>query len=111
MENIEDALKLAQKNNEKIMEGLSWVWLGRVQSRVVPLDNEAKKFIVKGIKILDELKLRPAYSQGYLFLGELCVDTGKKKEAIENLKKAEKMFRRMEMNYWLNKTQKVLKNL
>lgn len=73
-----------------------------------PSNNKAQEFILKGIQILDELKLRPGYSQGYIFLGELFVDTGKRNEAVANLKKAERMFREMGMDYWLGKTEKVL---
>ena len=107
----EKALKLSQKNHEKIMEGLSWAGLGRVLSRNDPLDNKAKDFILKGIQILDELKLRPVYSLGYLFLGELCIDTGREKMAMESLSNAERMFREMGMDYWLARTQKVLERL
>jgi len=88
------------------MEGISWVWLGRVLSRADPLNNKTKDFILKGIQILDELKLRPANSQGYLFLGELCIDTGRKKMAMESLSKAERMFREMGMDFWLARAQR-----
>jgi hypothetical protein len=33
---------------------------------------------------------------------------GEKEKAIENLNKAEAMFREMRMDYWLTRTQKVL---
>ena len=109
--NVEKALKLSQKNHEKIMEGLSWSGLGRLLSRNDPLDNKAKDYILKGIQVLDELTLRPASFLGYLFLGELCIDTGRKKMAMESLSKAERMFREMGMDYWLYRTQKVLARL
>ena len=48
---------------------------------------------------------------GYLFMGEICADAGEKKEAMENLKKAEEMFLDMGMDYWLVKTQEVLGRL
>ena len=41
---------------------------------------------------------------GYLFLGELFADAGMKKEAMENLKKAEAMHLEMKVtpkSYWL----------
>ena len=36
---------------------------------------------------------------------------GQKKKSLENLKKAEENFREMGMDYWLDKTQEVLKRL
>jgi len=54
---------------------------------------------VKGIRILDELKIKTAYAQGYFFLGELYVDTGRRDKALENSKRAEVMFQEMGMNY------------
>ncbi len=63
------------------------------------------------MKICDELKLKPWSAQGYLFLGELYADKGQSEKALENLKKAERMFREMGMDYWLDKTQEILGTL
>jgi hypothetical protein len=41
-------------------------------------------------------------------LGELDLNTGKTEKAIENLKRAEGMFLKMGMDYWLGKAQGVL---
>ncbi len=40
--------------------------------------------------------------------GPTLSDWGEKEKAIDNLKKAEGMFREMGMNYWLGKAQEVL---
>ena len=66
---------------------------------------------MKGIKMLDELKVRPWSSQGYLFLGELYADTGQIEKALEKLRVAELRFQEMRMDYWLAKTQEVLARL
>jgi tetratricopeptide (TPR) repeat protein len=58
---------------------------------------------------LEELKLRPFYSQGYLYLGELHADMGHKEKALETLEKANQMFQEMGMDYWLHRTQSLLK--
>jgi hypothetical protein len=58
--------------------------------------------------ILDELKIKPFYAQGYLFLGELHAGAGQKEKALENLKKAEAMFQEMGMDYWLARTKNLL---
>ena len=58
--------------------------------------------------LLIGLKTEAYYSLGHLYLGELYLNMGKKEKAIDNLKKAEGMFREMGMDYWLGKAQEVL---
>jgi len=109
---IDEALKLSEKNNEKHIEGTSRTLLGRISGKTDPSqNNKARECILRGIKILEELKLKPLYAQGYLFLGELYVDGGQKEKALQNLKRAEVMFREMKMDYWLAKTQGALEGL
>jgi len=109
---IDEALILAQKNNEKDSEGLSRIWLGRILGKTDPDQfDKAEESILKGINILEEMRLKPFASQGYLNLGEFYIDIGKKEKAQENLKKAERMFKEMGMDYWLAKTQEVLNRL
>ncbi len=105
-------MKISQKNHEKWAEGFVGTLLGRIlgkggKSQV----DRAEECIVKGIRILDELKAKPAYAQGYFFLGELYADTGQRDTALENLKKAEKMFEEMGMDHWLEKTTEILGRL
>ena len=49
--------------------------------------------------------------EGYYYLGELYTHIGKQDKAMENLKKAEEMFRDMGMDYWLTRTQEILDRL
>ncbi len=107
---IEEALRLS-RDNEIHNEAISRMWLGRIWGKTHPSEEKGKKYIVQGIKVLDELKLKPSAAQGYLFLGELYADRGQTEKALENLKKAEGMFQRMGMDYWLAKTQEVLGKL
>ena len=60
---------------------------------------------------MEELRLRSYFSLGYLYLGEFYTDTGRKEKAQENLKKAGRLFREMGMDYWLAKTDELLKGL
>jgi len=76
-----------------------------------PEFNKAEKNILKEIQILIEGELKPLSSQGYLYLGNLYNDMGRKEEALEHLKKAEGMFQEMGMEYWLNRTKKVFKSI
>ena len=52
--------------------------------------------------------MKPFYSLGYLYLCELYLDAGKKEMAVDNLEKAERMFREMGMDYWLSRAQELL---
>ena len=109
---IDEALILARKNNEKDIEGFSMIWLGRILGKTDPNQfDRAEESILKGINILKELRLKPYFSQGYLYLGEFYTDIGQKEKAQENLKKAERMFQEMGMDYWLAKTDEVLEGL
>jgi tetratricopeptide (TPR) repeat protein len=105
----EQALNLAQTSHQKYWEGMSQIQLGRTLGKMVESQlHKAEEHILKGMKILDELGTKPAYARGYLSLGELYADAGKKEKTIEKLKKAEAMFRQMGMDYYLARTKKVL---
>ena len=108
----EKALDLAQKNNEKHIEGFSWTLMGRILGKKEPSEiDRAEEHILKGIKILEELKLKPHVSIGYFYLGEIYADTGNQDQALNHLKKAEEMFREMGMDYWQGKTQEAMDRL
>jgi tetratricopeptide (TPR) repeat protein len=112
MASTNEALILAQENNERFYEGSSMIWLGRILGKTDPNQfDKAEESILKGINILEELRLKPWSSVGYLYLGEFYSDIGQKEKALENLKKAERMFQEMGMDYWLAKTQEVLNRL
>lgn len=86
--------------------------MGRILGKAEKLQvGRAEECIQQGIKILNELKLKPFSSQGYLFLGEVYADTGQQDKALKNLKEAEGAFQEMGMDYWLARTQEVLGKL
>ena len=60
--------------------------------------DEAENNILKGVETPHSLKTNPDLAKGYLFLGELYADRGRKEEALDNLTKAEGMFREMGMD-------------
>jgi tetratricopeptide (TPR) repeat protein len=108
----EKALELAQKQQDKRSEGISSVELGLIlgmqdKSRLA----EAEGCILRGMETLDELKLRPYYARGYLYLGELYAHTGRREKALENLQKAEAMYGEMGMEYFMHRTQSALERL
>jgi tetratricopeptide (TPR) repeat protein len=109
---IEKALQLSQSNNEKWSEGKSWIWMGRILGRSDPSKKDkAEEYILTGINILEKLKLKPFFTLGRLFLGELYLETGEREKAMENLKKAEGMFREMGMDYWLGRARTLLEKV
>jgi class 3 adenylate cyclase/tetratricopeptide (TPR) repeat protein len=108
----EEGLKLAQTHGEKFGEGWLSCLLGRALSKADPSQAaHGEEHILQGIKMLEELKLKPSQAEGYLFLGELYVDLGQKERALESLKKAQGMFQEMGMDYYLLGTQKALEKL
>ena len=108
----EQALKCSLANNEKWAQGISRIVLGRVLATGQPGQFKAAVgHIQQGISLLEELGILPWAGWGYLWLGEVFAKSGRKKEALMNLKKAETMFREMGMDYWLAKAQEVLSRL
>jgi len=104
----EEALSLARTNHERQYEGRASILLGRVIGKTEPSHtNTAEEHILQGMKVLDELKMKPLYATGYLYLGELYAGAGQKEKARENLAKAQAMFEEMGMNHWLGVTRKI----
>jgi tetratricopeptide (TPR) repeat protein len=109
---LKEAIELAQNSNEHHIEGMSRIWLGRILGRIKPSQiDRAEEFILKGIEINKKLKIKPEYARGYLFLGELYLNTMEKEKAVKNLRRSEEMFKEMGMDYWLTQTREVLSRL
>jgi tetratricopeptide (TPR) repeat protein len=106
------ALQFALENNERLIIGLSRLWLGRTIGRIDPTQIEAaEQQILQGIKLLEELGILPLIGYGCMFLGESYAASARPKEALESLKKAEALFEKMGMDYWRGKTREVLAKL
>lgn len=109
---LEESLRLALANKEKGIEGMASVYLGRALFKESTSKyHQAEQYIMKGMEILKELEMKIWYAQGCLFLGELYADAGRKKKSLEQLRKAETVFREMGMHYWLRKTEPLLERL
>jgi DNA-binding NarL/FixJ family response regulator/class 3 adenylate cyclase/tetratricopeptide (TPR) repeat protein len=109
---LEEAVSLSLVNKERAAEGIVTVYLGRALSKNgASTHQQCEQCIMEGMKILEEFEMKTWYAQGCLFLGELYADAGQKKKSLEQLRKAEGMFREMGMYYWLRKTQPLLKKL
>ena len=111
-DSFKHALKLSQKYNEKWIEGTSRIYLG---ATIAQNDNskfdKAEESINEGIKILNDRKIKPWSSIGYCNLGMLQADCGQLEEALGNLKKAEKLFKEMGMDYWTTRAQETLERM
>jgi tetratricopeptide (TPR) repeat protein len=105
----EEALELSKKSNQRQAEGTVMYFLGRIIGKRNPAKSEdAEKYILEGIKILEWLKTKPTIHQGYFYLGELYANSGRKDKALTNLHKALSMCQEMEIQYWPDKIQEVL---
>ncbi len=108
----EKALEWSIANNEKGFQSWSSVLLGKVLAKAEPGQIEAAEgHMRQGINLSEELGDQVFSSLGYLWLGEVYADSGRKEDALENIKKAENMFREMGMDYWLVKAQEALAKL
>ena len=111
----EEALHLSQQFQTKDWEPLAWMVLGRMEGETEPARIDlAAEHIRKGISIAEGSKARAFVAQGYLFLGELFADAGRKEEALKNLKKAETMYLEMKVtpkSHWLSRARKALDRL
>lgn len=98
------ALRLSHNHNEKWIEGTSPIYLGIT---IAHDDDDSKietaeKSILEGIAILEDRKIKPWASIGYFYLGRVQSQRGDMRPAHMNLKRAERMFEEMGMNYWLS---------
>ena len=74
-----------------------------------PVQVEAlEEHIRQGITLSEELGLRASFPVGYMILGAIYAESGRKEEALEPLKKAEAMFEEMGMEYYLGRTREIL---
>jgi len=106
------ALDFAIKNNERVLQGISRAFLGKVIAKTDPTRiDQAEQQIIQGIGLLEELGQRSQSCLGHFWLGEVCAETGQPEKARESLKKAEAMFREMGMGYWLAKASDALAGL
>jgi class 3 adenylate cyclase/tetratricopeptide (TPR) repeat protein len=109
---IEEALEISRKNNEKIHEGMALQVHGRLSGRIDPTQfGTAEASVREGMKILEEFKIKPWFSQGFLYLGELYTIVNQKEKALEYLKKAESEFKKMGMDHYLATTYAVYAEL
>jgi tetratricopeptide (TPR) repeat protein len=112
LDSIEQALRLSQSSGERYIEGRTLAWQGRVLGKAdVSQVAAAEERIQQGIRLLEEMKIRPWQAEGHLLAGELYSDTGERQKALTSLGRAQDMFQQMDMTHWLSRTQRTLDKL
>jgi hypothetical protein len=109
---LRKSVEAATAVKNRAIEGTGRIWLGRAMFKEdASTYAQAEATLLQGMQICEELGMMPICAEGCLFLGELYVDAGEKPKAWEQLGRAQSMFREMGMDYWLSKTQTLLKKL
>ncbi len=109
---IQQALKLAQKYNEVYYVAWSLPMLGRILVRLDTTQlKEAEDHVLRGIHLLDDLKVKPQVGIAYLCLADVYAHANEAQKALQSLKRAETILAEAGMEYWLVKTRGFLKML
>jgi len=109
---LEEALRICQDNNQRHHEcrvrmGLGTLIMKEDASQVAA----AEQTIMEGLKIAEQLQIKPFQAMGHLFLGETYAIAGQKEKALASLNKARHMCQEMGTDYWLARTEKALEEL
>ncbi|MBI5015213.1 MAG: AAA family ATPase [Deltaproteobacteria bacterium] len=112
LDTLDQGLASAEAIGETMCVGLALALLGPVEFLAgrasLPAAVERTR---EGVRILEELELRPMVAMGRLLLGELFAAAGETKQASEALKTAEESFQSMQMDYWLARAQRAIASL
>lgn len=105
---IEKAVSLSENNNEILIKGQAHIALGRILTKMGPeYYKKAQKQFQLGIDIFNKIKVKPDYALGCFFFGELSTVCGEFEKGMQQIKKAENMFKEMKMDYWANQIPKI----
>jgi tetratricopeptide (TPR) repeat protein len=106
------ALTLARERGERGYEAWALRLLGEIASHPDPPDAErAEDHYQQALALAKELGMHPLLAQCHLGLGGLYRRAGKRQQAQKHLQAATKMFRDMDMQFWLDKAELEMKEL
>jgi len=109
---LEQAVNVARENNQRHFEGHARMELGRVLAEEdMSQVGAAEQCILEGLKMVEDLGMRPLGARGHLYLGESYAIAGQREKALASLKKARQMCQEMGMDYFLARTEKALEGL
>ena len=111
-EYFKESLRLAVKHGEKAFEGMSMITLGGLTANEGPSQQAiAEEQTLTGMKILEDLRLRPLQAEACTILGRLFVEKGKTEKAFELLQKAKSLFQEMDMDNGLARVETALREI
>ena len=100
------ALALARERGQRGYEAWALRHLGEIASCRYPFDAEtAEGHYREALGVASELGMRPLVAHCHLGLGKLYRRTDKRQEAQEHLITATKLYREMEMRFWLEQAE------
>ena len=100
------ALALARERGQRGYEAWALRHLGEIASCRYPFDAEtAEGHYREALGVASELGMRPLVAHCHLGLAKLYRRTDKRQEAQEHLITATKMYREMEMRFWLEQAE------
>jgi len=105
----ERALALARHHNQRGHEAWALRLLGDIHTRHEPLEVEsAEAHYRQALALADELGMRPLLAHCHLGLGKFYAKSGRFTEAGAELSAAIKLYRAMEMTFWLPEAEAAL---
>jgi len=104
------ALDLARERGLRGYEAWALYIAGNV-SWPDKLSGAAAAWQSQALALATELEMRPLQAQCHLAIGEVALKSGREADAREHLTTAFEMFREMDMQSWLEKTESALKAL
>ncbi|MBM4445157.1 MAG: guanylate cyclase [Chloroflexi bacterium] len=109
---LEEAMRLASNQNQRHMVGHARMYLGWVLALEDPTQIAAAEHtILEGLKIEEDLQIKPLQALGHLLLGEIYAIAGQKEKALASLRRAHQMCQEMGTDYYLTRTEKALERL
>lgn len=107
---VATTLDLARAAGERLYEVWALRLLGEIHARGDPPDlRRAEEAFRSGIGLAAEIGMRPHLAHCHLGLGGLFARTGRKGEASEHLETALRMYREMDMQFYLKQSAAELK--
>jgi tetratricopeptide (TPR) repeat protein len=105
-------LTLAREHQERGNEAYALCLLGNIAARCEPPDVEqAEASYQQALALAEELGMRPLQAHCYLGLGKFYLKTGWREQARAKLSDAIKLYRAMDMAFWLPQAEAALAQL
>ncbi len=97
------ALELAQRQEQRGNEARAMWVLGEIATRSAPAEAEGR--YRSALALAEELRMRPLVAHCHLGLGKLYGRTDKREQGREHLTTATRMYREMDMRFWLEQAE------